>query len=192
MRMTMIALVLMGITGCMNATNNLAAYQEQLKKERSTGKRFDSLFMGIYLGMTSKQFYLHCWEMNKKKVFTDGSNNTAVLYKLNHGELKHQANMNFYPDFYNDKIDIMRVNFNYEGWAPWNRRLTSDSLLIDVLGLFKQWYAQGNPFIKMEDNKKRIVYVKLDGNRRIIIGKFDDMNVKVDYSDLSSERNKEQ
>jgi hypothetical protein len=185
----MAVFVVILVAGCKHSNNTLRLYEREVNRERATGKRFDSLFMGIYMGMTSKQFYMHCWEMNKKGLFTDGNNNSAVLYTLNHGELKHKANMNFYPAFYRDKIDQMGVTFNYDGWAPWNKQLTADSLLADVLHLYKKWYAMGNPFIKIENKERRTIYVKVDGNRRIIIGKPDDMNVRVDYTDLLSERN---
>ena len=32
-----------------------------------------------------------------------------------------------------------------------------------------------------------MIYVKVDGNRRITLGKFDDVIVKADYADLSIE-----
>lgn len=184
--------VVMLAAGCNNGNNALRLYEREVNRERSTGKHVDSLFMGIYMGMTSKQFYMHCWEMNKKGLFTDGNNNSAVLYKLHHGELKHKASMDFYPAFYRDRIDQMGVTFSYDEWAPWNKELMADSLLADVLHLYKEWYAKGNPFMKIEGEKKRMIYVKVDGNRRIIIGKSDDMNVRVDYTDLLSERNEKQ
>jgi hypothetical protein len=56
--------------------------------------------------------------------------------------------------------------------------------LPDVLKLYQQWYPGGNPFITMHDPKRGTIYIKIDGNRRIIIGKADDMQVKADYTDL--------
>jgi hypothetical protein len=83
-------------------------YSELVKKELAKEKRVDSLFLGIHFGMTSKQFYGYCWELNKKGVLTDGNNNTAVLYKIDK-ELKYPASMNFYPDFFENKIYSMRT-----------------------------------------------------------------------------------
>lgn len=161
-------------------------YHDLLEKEKSRNKKVNDIFMGISLGMTSKDFYVHCWDMNKKGIFTDGSGNTAVKYKLKKKELKHDAEMNFYPEFTNGKIARLWVKFQYEGWAPWNKKLDSDDLLEDVLQLYREWYATGNPFITIKDKKKGTIYVKVDGNRRIIIGRFDDVQVKVDYTDLSA------
>lgn len=167
-------------------------YEALLQKELSSGRRSDSLFFGIYLGMTGKEFYAHCWEMNKKGLFTDGQNNTAVLYKLDHHELKYPASMNFYPEFHQDRIFKMKVIFNYNAWAPWNKSMSSDSLFADLLDLYKKWYPDGNPFIRIDNEKKGTIYVKLDGNRRIVMGKYDDMNIKVDYTDMLKEQKTKQ
>src|SRR5688500_7281927 len=122
-------------TSCGDA--DVRAYTALVKKELSGGQRTDSIFLGIYLGMTPKAFYGHCWEMNKKGLCTDGLNNTAVLYRLNQHELQYPAAMNFYPDFYHDKLYKMRVVFQYNGWAPWNKKLHADHLLPDVLKMYQ-------------------------------------------------------
>ena len=159
-------------------------YTKLAEKELARGVRYDSLFMGFYLGMPAKGFYDYCWDMNKKGVFTNGTENVSVLYKMNNKELKYPALMNFYPDFYANKIAGMRVSFEYSAWAPWNRAQYGDSLLPDVLNMYRKWYPDGNGFIKMTDKKRGTIYIKVDGNRRITIGNFDDRLVKVDYTDL--------
>jgi hypothetical protein len=163
-------------------------YESLVKKELKSNKKVNDIFFGISFGMTSKDFFMHCWDLNKKGIFTDGSNNTAVLYKLNHNELNHPGELNFYPEFHEGKIYRMGARFQYPGWAPWNKNLYSDSLLTDVVNLYKKWYPSGNPFIKISDEKKGTIYVKVDGNRRIIIGRYDDQQVKADYTDLLIER----
>jgi len=157
-------------------------YDQLVKNELSRGVRKDSLFQGIKLGMTSKEFYTHCWEMNKKGVFFAGPGNMTVLYKLPK-ELKYPASMNFYPDFMQGRIYKMRVLFGYDAFAPWNKQLFADSLQLDVLKLLKTWYKDRD-FIPITDETKGTIFVQVDGNRRIIIGKYDDAHVKVDYTDL--------
>lgn len=163
--------------------NNYKKYETLVEKELAKRERSDSLFFGFYFGMTSKQFYILCWQKNKQGLFTDGANNSAVLYNMK-DELKHPASMNFYPEFHENKIIKMGVSYRYDGWSPWNKHLSSDSLLNDVLRLYKQWYKKGNSFIEISDKERGTIYVKVDNNRRIIIGKFDEMHVKVDYTDL--------
>ena len=178
--------VIVTLAACVQTDTN-KKYTQLVKAELASGKRVDSIYLGMYFGMTSKQFYLHCWNLNKAGVLTDGQSNTAVLYKLNHNELKHPASMNFFPVFTQDKISKMNASIQYDGWAPWNKRFFADSLLPDVIQYFTKWYAEGNSFIKIKDAEKRIVYVKVDGNRRILIGKEDDMNVHVELTDLLTE-----
>ncbi|MEO6720142.1 MAG: hypothetical protein ABIN67_07235 [Ferruginibacter sp.] len=180
-----LAIVLIFTWGC--SSSGSEQYGKLVKKELARGKRVDSLFLGMRFGMTSKEFYGHCWELNKKGLLTDGNNNTAVLYKIDK-ELKYPASMTFYPDFYENKIAVMRVSFQYNAWAPWNKGQFSDSLLPDVVKMYEKWYHAGNNFIKITDKTKGTIYVKVDGNRRITIGIFNDMVVKVDYTDLLVEQ----
>ena len=183
-RIIYLCFIIIYVVACRDKTGGLKEYEALKKKEIASGKREDSLFFGIYLGMPSKDFYFHCWELNKKGMFTDGMNNTAVAYKLDSTQLGHPAHMFFYPDFIDNKIVEMRSTFSYDAWAPWNRNLFADSLLPKVLDLYQRWYPSGNDFIKMDDKKRGTIYIKIDGNRRITIGKADDTKVKVNYTDL--------
>ena len=157
-------------------------YANLVKKELARKERMDSLFLDMKFGMTSKEFFTQCWELNKKGVITDGTNNTSVLYKIPTA-LKYPASMNFYPDFYQDKIYKMRVSFQFDAWAPWNKQLNSDSLMPRVLDLYRSWYP-GNDFMKLTDPKRGTIYVKVDGNRRIVVGKSNEVQVNVDYTNL--------
>lgn len=165
--------------------NEMQQYNDLVQKELASGKRVDTLFYGVAFGMDLKQFYKHCWDLNRQGIFTDGTNNRAILYKLNNGELKYDASMNFFPEMVGDKIYKMQATFQYNAWAPWNKHMNADSLLPDVLNFYRKWYNNGNAFMEINDAEKGKIYVKVDGNRRITIGRFDDRIVKVDYTDLS-------
>ena len=178
--------LLMLVISCRQS--GMESYRSLVKKELNSNKKVNDIFFGISLGMTAKEFYAHCWEMNKKGMFTDGANNTAVLYELDNKELQHPAQMNFYPEFHDGKIHTLWARFQYKGWMPWNKKLGSDSLLNDVVKLYKKWYKGGNSFITISDEKKGNIYVKVDGNRRIMIGHYDDVEVKADYTDLLVEQ----
>jgi len=186
-------IILFMLIGC-SEYSEMDKYNMLAKKELASNKKVDSIFFGIHFGMTQKKFFAHCWEMNKKGIFTDGNDgrgNMTVLYKLGK-ELKYPASMNFYPDFNDSTIWRMRVNFQYDGWVPWNKHMAADSLLPDVLKMYKNWYSDGNSFIQINDKTRGILYVKVDGNRRITIGKYDDVIVKVEYTDMLVEKNKGQ
>ena len=175
--------LMMGLFACQHSA--LDEYSRLVKKELDSRKKVNDIFFGIHLGMSSKDFYVHCWNKNKEGLFTDGAGNTSVLYELDSTQLKHPADMNFYPEFMNGKIHKLWAKFRYKGWMPWNKELGSDKLLPDVIGLYNKWYPGGNPFIKVQDEKRGTKYVKIDGNRQIVISLFDDTDVKAEYKDLS-------
>ena len=165
------------VTGC----TPKAKYERLLKRELASGVRCDSIFMGIYLGMSQIDFYTHCWTLNKYGLIRQGGKNTTVEYKMR-GELKYPATMNFYPTFVNSKIAEMPVDFMYTGWAPWNKKLSADSLQADVLRWYKEVY--GKDFIEVRHPSHGMAYVKIDGNRRITIFKQDDTHVWAFFTDM--------
>jgi hypothetical protein len=166
--------ILLALLGC------TSEYQSLVEKELSTGIREDSLFLGISFGMSKKDFYLHCWELNKQGLIWQGTQNRTVMQELN--TLKYPATMDFYPNFQQDSIYEMPVIFAYKGWAPWNQHLSADSLQLDVVHLLEQWYGEG--FIEVEHPQRGATFVKVDGNRRIIVWKENDADVKALYTDL--------
>ena len=160
-------------------------YERRLKQELEGGVRNDSLFMGIYLGMTSKDFYTHCWDLNKKGLIRQGAGNTTVQFDLDK-ELNHPAVMNFYPHFKNNKIYDLPVRYKYKGWAPWNKELTAQKLQTEL----KKWYEKkyGKGFIKIKHPTRGTAYIKIDGNRRITIFTRDELYVWVIFTDLTVTR----
>ena len=168
--------------GGMTACQQKSQYEKLVEKELASGERNDSLFLGLRLGMSSKEFYQACWEMNKQGLVRQGTRNTTVVYQLG-DQLPYSAVMDFYPKFMEDKIVEMPLVFRYDAWSPWNRRLWSDSLQLDVLHLMEDWYGEG--FIRSEHPEKGVAFVKVDGNRRIAIVTPDEQLVKVLFTDMS-------
>jgi hypothetical protein len=158
-----------------------------VKAGLESGERHDTLYLGLYLGMTSEEFYKKCWEMNKQGLIRQGSGNSTVLYEMN-DELKATVSVNFYPNFMEDKIHEMPTKFQYKAWSPWTRQYSADTLQLELVDLFKKWYGGG--FIKLENDLKGDAYVKVDGNRRISIYKDagQDGAVWALYTDLSIEK----
>jgi hypothetical protein len=170
------------IAGCSPRTK----YEHRLKHELARGVRYDSLFLGLYFGMPEKEFYLHCWKLNHKGMLRQGSSNTTAEYKLK-DELKYPAQMDFYPKFSDGKIFEMPVSFSYEGWSPWNKKLSSDNLQKEILRWYEKVYGKG--FIQVEHLLHGIAYVKIDGNRRITIFKQDDLHVWAVFTDMLVKKN---
>ena len=159
-----------------------ARYERRLKKELASGVRYDSLFQGLYLGMHSKDFFTRCWKLNKQGLIKQGPNNQTVEYKVR-DELSYPATMLYSPRFFEDKIYEMPVRFAYDGWTPWNKKLSSDHLEKDVLHWYKRVYGKG--FIKVVHPIHGAAYVKVDGNRRITIFKENDLYVWAVFTDMS-------
>jgi hypothetical protein len=149
-------------------------YEKLEKRELASGKQVNELFLGLKLGMDQKTFFETCWELNKQGKLTNGPSELSVEYS-------------FYPKFEQDKIYMMPIEFTYEAWAPWNEDLSAEKLREDVVKLFEEWYGPGFIEVTNED-KSQIVFVKMDGNRRIRIFKKHISTVRAEISDLPTEK----
>ena len=163
----------------------LIACQSCSDSKGNTDSNFDSLFLGTYFGMEKKEFFEYCWEMNRQKKFIHGPTNQSVEYKLV-GELEYPVTMRFYPSFHQDRIYEMPVTFNYEGWAPWNKQFSADTLLVNMVDVFKRWY--GEDFKELEHKTMGKVYYRMDGHRRINLFRKDDQYVQAVFTDLKVEK----
>ena len=161
------------------------SYEKMLERELATGIRNDSLFMGMYLGMPSKEFYTHCWNLNKEGKIRQGSSNATVYARVsNFGE---PAEMNFYPEFFEGKIIKMPVDFAYEAWAPWNQELHADSLQLEVKALVEKWHGSKNEFISVKNPNKflgGVGFLRMDGNRRTFIHRVNERTVRLEFTDM--------
>jgi len=155
------------------------------ERKANNEKKLDSLFLGISMGMDKKEFYDYCWKMNKDKIFTHGPTNQSVEYMLK-SELDKPVAMQFYPNFHEDKIYEMPVLFNYEAWAPWNRELSADTLILKLLPVMKKWY--GDDFQVLQHPDQGTVYYQMKGKRRINLFVRDDQFVQAVFTDLQIEK----
>lgn len=163
-------------------------YKSIVKKELNRQERFDSLFLGMYFQMPSKDFYMHCWELNKKGVLLDGTANATARYRLEN-ELKYPASFEFYPKFIEDKIGSMPCFVMYDGWAPWNKHLSAEKLIEDVRAMLEQWYhIEFVPIVSPVKFGK--AYLNITGNRKIILFYANDDRVEIQFIDLSKGEDK--
>jgi hypothetical protein len=183
MKKTILLIVPLMIIGILISGCTLKSkYDRKLKHELATGVRNDSMFLGLYLGMPDKAFFTHCWNLNRRGLVKQGGTNTTVEYQISH-ELKHPCLMNFYPSFVNGKIAEMPVRFVYNGWAPWNKELSSDKLQLDILNWYKK--AFGEDFMEVKHPSRGLAFVNLNGNRQISIFKEDELHVWAVFTDMS-------
>jgi hypothetical protein len=135
--------------------------------------------------MERKNFFSHCWELNKQQIIRQGPSNLSVQYFLDSTEMKFGTYMWFYPEFKDNKINRMPVDFSYVNWAPWLQETSNDSLLNDTKRLLERWYG-GGFFLQENKEKDKRVWVKVDGNRRILIYPKTISTVHVDISDMTN------
>ena len=157
-------------------------YEKMEERELASGRQVKELFLGLELGMDKKDFFQTCWDLNKKGLLINGPSELSVEYtpQMPSG---NKAKMMFYPKFEQDKIYLMPIEFQYLGWSPTNEDLSADKLREDVLKLMEEWYGAGFIEVSNED-KSKIAWVKMDGNRRIRIFKKHISIVRVEISDL--------
>ncbi len=161
-------------------------YEKLEEKELASGKEVKDLFLGLELGMERRDFFETCWKLNQEGKLTNGPSELSVEYQAEMPS-GNPAKMRFYPKFEQDKIYLMPIEFTYDGWAPWNEELKAEKLREDVVKLFEEWYGPGFIEITSKD-KSQIVYVKMDGNRRIRIFKKHISAVRAEISDLPVEK----
>ena len=123
--------------------------------------------------------------MNNEKIFTHGPTNQSVEYMLK-SELDKPVSMQFYPSFHEEKIYEMPVLYSYEAWAPWNKELSSDTLLLKLLPLYKKWY--GDDFQTLQHSAQGTVYYQMKGRRRINLFIRDDQFVQAVFTNLKVEK----
>ena len=164
-------------------------YEKLVKEEMSKDIIHDSLFLGMIFGQTKQEFFDKCWKLNSKGLVYHGPDNRFVSYTLPMKKGEDSTNrirMLFYGLFDDDKIMTgMKLQFSYHAWSLWNKSKQSEKLVPIVMDTLKKWYP-GNDFLKVKfENDQEDIFVKVDGNRRIIISPLDDAReVKVIIDDL--------
>lgn len=155
-------------------------YERLERRELRRGVRKDSLFLGISFGMSSKDFYARCWELNKQGLLKEGPSNASVEYKIR--DSKYPATMFFYPKFQDDKIVEMNCVISYNEWAPWNPTHHCDTLRNEMES--KLSTVHKTDFIGVTSKVRGTAKVAVDGNKRITLFCLDDAKLRVIYRDL--------
>lgn len=156
-------------------------YSKKVESELAKKIEKNEMFLGVYLGMKSNEFFEYCAEKNKEGVFQDGLTGRTVQYELT--GLKEESYILFYPEFKDGVIVEMPALFTYEKWAPWNKELFSNKLILEVRILLEEWLSE--KFVLVRDKNNVPGFVNISGNRRITISIQDDQFVKVIFTDLT-------
>ncbi len=158
------------------------------RSEIVSGLRYDSLFLGLKFGMSSKDFYSYCWDLNKKKIVTNGPSNRSVRYQIPTESVGQNIEMLFYPVFNNDTVYEVNATFSYTAWAPWNKETSAEYLMDEIIELLSKWYVTEFYEIKGPKNKGKL-YATINGNRRIALTKVTEREVRARFTDILTEKN---
>tara|TARA_R100001143_G_scaffold63591_1_gene73056 strand:- start:89987 stop:90580 length:594 start_codon:yes stop_codon:yes gene_type:complete len=169
--------VLLFLYNCTSKTD----YELMVQDGLQSGIEQDSLFLGYYFGMSSKDFFSHSWEMNHQGIITG---QTKIVYELQ--DLTYPALMEFYPAFNNDSIARMPVSVGFQGWAPWNEHLNSNELINELIQYYGENYESNFRIIFIPE-MNREAHVDIQGNREIRIYPESHSNVIVEFIDHSNQ-----
>ncbi|MEL6922470.1 MAG: hypothetical protein AAFO94_00365 [Bacteroidota bacterium] len=176
-----VGLLLMGFL--LFCCSTRSKYENLVEESLSSGVRQDTFLLGFHFGMPEMKFYSNCWEFNQQGLIKEGFGNKTVYYAL--PGLKHKGYLDFFPLFKDGRIQSFKGFTAYEGWAPWNKFLWSDQLIEDTKELFEVSYP-GNEFFAIKSPGQGKAYVKIDGNRRIVLYYTEESRVEVLVSDLTN------
>jgi len=162
-------------------------YSQMVKDGLASGKVHEDLILGLKMGQTQKEFYDHCWQLNKKKIVSQGSGNRFARHIMlldSTVQAPKKVDMLFYGIFDEEKImNGMHMKFSYIKWSPWNEDFQSDVLIKELKDKYLKKYG-GNSFIEITVNDDVKAYTKIDGNREILIYPNSDKDVTVKIQDL--------
>jgi hypothetical protein len=162
-------------------------YEQLVKSELASGILHEDLFFGLKMGQEQKEFFQICWDLNKQKIISQGPKNEYVRYEMKPNEIPNEpekVEMLFYGIFDEEKVMRgVRKRFSYLGWSLWNKEFHSNKLAEKLKDYYLQTYG-GNDFIEIDEGIKEIsTYVKVDGNRQILIYPADTKDVVVKIED---------
>lgn len=180
--------LLYGIVLLLTVTSCKSEYERLVQQELNTGVVYDSLVLGMHRGMTKKDFYSHCWQLNKDEIVFQGSGNRYALYP--HKEVLPSGDsvdveMLFYGIF--DEGETMSgvdLIYSYPGWAPWNEDLQVEALVGHLVWLYERQLG-GNPFLTITLDDSLQAHVKVDGDRRILLYPKNEKAVAVKIENLN-------
>lgn len=181
-RILPVVLILFLLGGLFSCTQK-SEYEQLVDRELSREVQMDSLFLGYYFGMPLEEFLSHSLELNRQQIITGGS---KIKYRFD--QLDNIAIMEFYPEFRDREIVELPIEVQYEGWAPWNTHLASDSLIADLIEFYEDHYDTS--FINHTfEGDETPSYVAVQGNRQIKIYRKNTQFAGIDFVDLTAQAN---
>lgn len=172
---------------CLAFSSCESEYSQTVKEEMNSGVIHEDLILGLKIGQSRKEFFDHCWQLNKQKLVAQGPGNKYAKYILtvdSTSQNPEKVEMLFYGIFDDEKImHGMEMKMHYLKWSPWNEEYQSDKLIEALKRHYNKEYP-GNDFLEIDINEKTKAFAKVDGNRQIIMYPLGDKDVMAKIIDL--------
>lgn len=164
-------------------------YESRVERELASGIIQDSLILGLRMGLSKQEYFDACWELNRQQQINSGTGDASAHYITDRDSsglnTLRSKDVLFFGVF--DEEDIMRgmeMTYSFVAWAPWNRNMQSDSLLLHLRDEYLADYP-GNDFLELElEGSENPALVKIDGNRQILMYTKGKKDVVVKIEDL--------
>ncbi len=163
-------------------------YEKMLAAEKSKGVRHDEIWLGIHFGMQGKTFYDTCRTMNKSGILSHGTELPTTTRMDVSEHFSNRVYMNFFPEFDKEKgiVEVFAI-FVYNDLIPWKNEKSQEILLAEAKNYLEK-VLPGNSFLEIDHPGKGKIWVKVDGNRQVLLFKFEEQKVKAVITDLSFEK----
>ena len=170
----------LSIYSCESSILDSKSYQKLIKEETGKNHRYDSIVHGIRLGMTYEDFYYYVFKENRAGLFLPSRGGSMVKIDIDKG-FDYPVQFDFFPQKIEGKAKPLKeykAYISYKDFSTYNKQMSLNSLVDQTLRFFEKGY-EGNKFYKIpndEDIFVRYNYVKIDGNRKILIKPSSAMN----------------
>ena len=170
---------------------NQSEYEKVVAQERAKGIEHKEMIFDMEIGLTKKDFYGKCWQLNKDKLVAQGPGNQYVRHVLDSVSPIYNPSSKMEMLFFGlfDEEDVMRgmrFRFSYTAWAPWNKELQPEELQKEIKQMMMLLFP-GNEFFDLDKQvNDSPIAVKIDGNRLITVFVFDNRFVQAYIEDLNS------
>lgn len=161
---------------------------EYARKELEKNIRQDSLIYGIHFGMTGEEFARYCTGMNQKQIFMPSPSGTTVRLEISNG-FDTPVFLDFFPVLTaNNPIKRVNASMKYKNFSYYDERYKIENLVKKAIAYFEEGYG-GNEFFSIPHSNKllKLMYVKIDGNRKILLKPtFDGQELEIEFEDISN------
>ena len=168
-----ISIGFLNLYSCDSSTIDKKSLERIIIKETGKNKRYDSIVYGVKLGMTPDDFYYYISKGNREGLFYPSRGGSMVKIVFNRG-FDHPVQFDFFPHDIEDKFKPLKqykAHISYVNHSIYNKKMSLSKLVEQTVRFFEKGY-KGNKFLKIPNNEDIFVkynYVKIDGNRKILI-----------------------